>query len=376
MHRSLRYLLPLALAVTAATAHAQIWTLKGANVSVGGTGQFSTILESNPNNTTLPGTTTIISNKTQDTTWSAGLVASMQFHPVTWAGIEVNYGYTHYQERYGFNYSGIAARQQVRVPTDWQEATAGYLVHPKHIPFQPYMVIGGGAIDFNPNAIDGYPGEQNSGTHQWRGAGLLEAGFDIPTRNKHLAFRVAGRSLYYRSPNYNTAAISTRSWRVTSEPTVSAGVRASNSGRKAKRCSKFCCTVFFFAHNNSFATPRPNRGSGDSRFVPEISPGFANDGQASDERASADRLRERLHSAPAFKRKTRQPLGRLRRLRVLCQRRKRSQSRPAFYMPAAMRISASLAARTAPCAHLRRRPQQRGHDERHCYQDLRCCAHA
>jgi len=229
MPRSLRYLLPLALAVTAATAHAQIWTLKGANVSVGGTGQFSTILESNPNNvsSTASGITTTISNQRQDTTWSAGLVASMQFHPVTWAGIEVNYGYTHYQERFSYNQNqnGVISNPQAKVPTDWHEATAGYLIHPKHIPFQPYMVLGGGAIDFNPNAIDVYPGEQNSGTHQWRGAGLLEAGFDIPTRNKHLAFRVAGRSLYYRSPNFSTAAISTRSWRVTSEPTISAVYR-------------------------------------------------------------------------------------------------------------------------------------------------------
>ena len=98
------------------------------------------------------------------------------------------------------------------MPTDQHELTAAYLIHPKHIPFQPFIGIGGGSIDFSPS----------NASNQWRGAGLLESGFDMRTHNPHLSFRIEGRSLYYRSPNFYQPAISTRSWRVTEQPTISA----------------------------------------------------------------------------------------------------------------------------------------------------------
>ncbi|MDE1163177.1 MAG: hypothetical protein PW792_14735 [Acidobacteriaceae bacterium] len=212
------------LALSAGTAHAQWWKLNNGNVAVGGTGQFNTILTDSPRSvaaTTSNNAPVTVLNQRQDTTWSAGFIGSLQFHPVSWAGVEVNYGFTRYQERYSFNYAGTAARQSVAVPVDYHEATAGYLIHPKHIPFQPYVVVGGGAIDFNPHGNAVNAKDVTYGSAQWRGAGLLEAGFDLPTHNKHIGFRISGRSLYYRSPNFQTAAISTRSWRVTTEPAVS-----------------------------------------------------------------------------------------------------------------------------------------------------------
>jgi hypothetical protein len=225
MHCFRRFAPALALVLTGSLAHAQfVNRLKkdDASISVGGTGQFSTVLTSNPTPVAFSNpTATTVQNQRQDTTWSAGLVASMQLHPVSWAGIALNYGYTHYDERYSFTYANSPAiARSVSVPTDWHEATAGYLVHPKHIPFQPYMVIGGGAIDFAPSkGTTQFNGP--AAPNQWRGAGLLEAGFDLPVKGTHFGFRVSGRSLYYRAPNYNTAQISTRSWRVTSEPAVS-----------------------------------------------------------------------------------------------------------------------------------------------------------
>ncbi|MFC6645617.1 hypothetical protein ACFQBQ_08480 [Granulicella cerasi] len=214
------------------TAHAQLYKdLHIGNVAVGGTGVFNTILESNerPYNTTAAGGTTSIYNQRQDTTWSAGFVGSVQMVPKSWLGLQLNYSYTRYQERYsqlsrftptGSTVSNLATRS-VQVPTDAHEATAGYLIHPKHIAFKPYVAIGGGAIDFNPEG--GLTQFQTSTySHQWRGAGYLETGFDIPTHNKHFAFRVSGRSLYYRSPNYGDSSISTRSWRVTTQPAISA----------------------------------------------------------------------------------------------------------------------------------------------------------
>lgn len=215
----------IALVLTGSLAHAQFVNRlhkDDASISVGGTGQFDTVLTSSPNNVAFANPVpTTVTNQRQDTTWSAGLVSSIQLHPVSWAGVAFNYGYTHYTEIYSFNYANTpAVARTLRMPTDAHEATAGYLVHPKHIPFQPYMVIGGGAIDFTPSkGTTQFNGPQ--GTNQWRGAGLLEAGFDLPVRGTHFGFRISGRSLYYRAPNYNVSQISTRSWRVTTEPAVS-----------------------------------------------------------------------------------------------------------------------------------------------------------
>ncbi|MDE1155388.1 MAG: hypothetical protein PW735_06610 [Acidobacteriaceae bacterium] len=202
----------------------QWWKLNHGSISVGGTGQFTSELTSDPQ--TVP---TIYNNsdvaafgQQQKTTWSAGFLTSLQLAPRSWAGFQINYGFSHYQERYAYNLSNVAGSQYYAVPTDWHEATAGYLIHPKHIPFQPYVVIGGGAIGFRPDGNAFNHLDVTYGQPQWRGAGLLEAGFDLPTNNKHIGFRISGRSLYYRAPNFGNSTISTHSWRVTTEPAVSA----------------------------------------------------------------------------------------------------------------------------------------------------------
>lgn len=215
-------ILPFVILMISAAANAQFYKLHGASVSVGATGQFTTPLTTNPETGTYnvpfgtAGVSTYpesISGQAQTTTSSVGVLTSLQFHPVPFAGMELNYSYTNYSEKYFFNYSTTGA-QQIQVPTDAHEATAAYSFHPRHIPFQPFVNVGGGAIDFLPR------GEAYA--NQWRAAGLLEAGFDIPLpRTKRLALRLEGRSLYYRAPNFNQAAVSTHSWRVTEEPSVS-----------------------------------------------------------------------------------------------------------------------------------------------------------
>jgi len=228
MSNTFRRILPiaLALATTSIGAHAQYLKEHGFSISVGGDGQFTRSLTTNPNNGgvyNIPNSanaldTVTVNNQQQFTTDSAGFVTSIQFHPKPWAGLEMNYSFTHYQERFAFNYGSTGsttvtntATQQLIVPTDVHEATAAYQFHPKHIPFQPFVNIGGGALDFSPS----------NESNQWRGAGLLETGFDLPTHNKHIGFRVEGRSLYYRAPNFYQASLSTRSWRATVEPSVS-----------------------------------------------------------------------------------------------------------------------------------------------------------
>ncbi len=190
----------------AGSAHAQFYKLHNADVAVGGTGLFTTPLNSDA--VTASGT------DYQYTTGSAGVIGSLQDHPVSWAGVEVNYGYSRFSERYNYVEPYSTDRFEVGVPTGMHEATGAYMFHLNIFHLQPFVNIGGGGLYFNPVAAPA----------QWRGAGLLEAGFDIPV-NPHFGFRVQGRSLYYRAPNFNTPLISTRSWVVTEEPSLSAYMR-------------------------------------------------------------------------------------------------------------------------------------------------------
>ena len=192
--------------------------LHGGSISAGAVGVFSTELTADPVGGTFPVATAGgpplllgVSNQQQFTTDTVGLDVSFQFHPRPWAGVEVNYGFSRYSELYQFNYSNATTPQTARVLTDAHEATAAYQFHPKHIPLQPFINVGGGAIDFVPTTA----------SNQWRPAGLLEVGIDVPTHMSHVGFRIEGRSLYYRAPNFQSVALSTHAWRATEEPSAS-----------------------------------------------------------------------------------------------------------------------------------------------------------
>ena len=221
MIQLLRRTLPALLVLTAVSAQAQYLKTHGATLSVGGSGQFTTPLETDSgyvsNTYAIPNGIAMdqVYGQQQFTTGSVGFITSLQFHPVSFAGIALNYGFNHYQERYVYDFTDSTTPGQTRITTDVHEFTGGYLLHPKHIPFQPYVEVGGGALDFTPQTA----------SNQIRGAGLLETGFDLAPKGSKIGFRISGRSLYYRAPNFYQPAISTRSWRVTEEPAVSAFYR-------------------------------------------------------------------------------------------------------------------------------------------------------
>ncbi len=186
----------LLLASANLAANAQFYKIHNADVGVNAISPFTrTLTTNNPQNV-------------QGTTDTTGFLFSFKEHPVAWAGVEFNYGYSKYSQRFN------APAGTADVKSYNHEATGAYIFHPHFRKLQPFVAIGGGAIDFYP--------QQNSGPSQWRGTGLLEAGLDLPTHNPHLGFRVQGRSLFYRAPNFNTPAISSASWVATVEP--SAGV--------------------------------------------------------------------------------------------------------------------------------------------------------
>lgn len=195
-----RIAISLALSFTVLPVSAQFYKLHNADVAVGGTGQFTTSI-----------TSQVFLNH-QSTTQSAGFLLSMRDHPVSFAGVELNYQYSSFSERF----YGTNSFQLAKVPIAFHEATAAYLVHPHFRHLQPFVGLGGGATFFVPS--NGIP-------YQLRGTGLAEFGMDLPTSNPHLGFRLQGRALFYRAPNFRNAALASSRWVATEEPSASVYLR-------------------------------------------------------------------------------------------------------------------------------------------------------
>ena len=193
MKVSLSSLAPLcALSLIAGAAHAQFYKIHNGDVGGSAIGQFTTPL------------TTSNQAIQQNTTSSFGGLFTFREHPVPFAGVEFNYAFTEFSETYA------ASNYTARTKTDLHEASAAYLFHPHFRKLQPFIGIGGGGLDFVPT---------QTGSNQWRGAGLVELGFDIPTSNPHWGFKLQGRSLIYRAPNYGQPNLGSKTWVATNEPT-------------------------------------------------------------------------------------------------------------------------------------------------------------
>jgi len=190
-------------AVAATGANAQFYKLHGADIGGGAIGQITTPLPANN-----------FTRVNQTSTDSFGGLFSLRDHPVPWAGLEFNYAFTEYHQYYTDYNSSSAVIGTLSAKNHVHEATAAYMFHPKAhflhpLGVEPFLNLGGGYLDFVP--VDQL-------TNQWRGTGLVELGFDIPTSNPHMGFRVQGRELIYRQPDFNQPNLASRTWVATSEP--------------------------------------------------------------------------------------------------------------------------------------------------------------
>jgi hypothetical protein len=182
-------------------AQAQVYKIHNADVAVGGTGQFTTSITDQTN------------TPHQSTTDSAGFLLSFRDHPVSWAGIELNYQYSSFTEKF----VALNGRPLENVALSMHEATAAYLLHSHRRHLQPFVGVGGGALYFNPSP--------EHVVTQLRGVGLTTIGADMVSPASRLGFRVQARGLFYRAPNFNNPGIATSRWVATSEPSASVFVR-------------------------------------------------------------------------------------------------------------------------------------------------------
>jgi hypothetical protein len=209
---------PVVLMVTAAAAsYGQATAGKGgmfaklgvSDVGVAAAGQFTTSITSQ----TIGGAGEVLPH--QATTDSPGVLFTIRLQPKPWAGLEFNYQYSKFSERF---FRAPRAQGPVYVPnlntpvnvtTSFHEATGAYVFHLKpHKRVSPYVAVGGGYLDFVPTMVD---------KNQWRGSGLVDIGFNMQTDSR-LGFRIGARDLIYRAPNYFDASLSSSRWVSTEEP--------------------------------------------------------------------------------------------------------------------------------------------------------------
>jgi len=207
--RRILFLLSIALLAGACQAQqtfasqaSELANLHDASLSAGAAGLFT---QSITNQTNVPH---------QAETGSVGALVSFRDHPVRLVDVELNYQYSSYTERF----TPLTAGAVLNVPLAFHEFTAGYVfhAHPDRLhPLKPvpFVVIGGGDIFFNPSV------RVNT---QNRPTGLFELGADLHTFNPHLTYRLEGRVLPYRAPNFNLSGYATSAWHATIEPAFSA----------------------------------------------------------------------------------------------------------------------------------------------------------
>jgi hypothetical protein len=217
MKKHLMKILPVVLTVaTAMSAHGQATTagsgpfykFHNADVGVAATGQFTTSITDQ-----MIGTAGNILPH-QATSDSPGVLFTLRDHPISWAGVEFNYQYSKFSERFfrapraqGLVYNPTL-NTPINVTTSFHEATGAYLFHVRLRKLQPYIGIGGGGLDFVPTTVD---------RNQWRLTGLVDLGLDMQTHSR-LGFRIGARDLLYRAPDYYDASLSSSRWVSTEEP--------------------------------------------------------------------------------------------------------------------------------------------------------------
>jgi hypothetical protein len=153
-------------------------------------------------------------NGVQDNpTNSVGALATVRQSFKPWLGYEVNYSYTRFAEVYSVLPFGVQ--------NNVHEVSGAYLLQgPSFLGLQPFGAVGVGALIFLPTTTGGQKYNQ-----QTRVPLLYEFGVNYPLLTSHLGLRLQYRGLVYKTPDFNSAQLTTNATRQTSEPSIGAYLR-------------------------------------------------------------------------------------------------------------------------------------------------------
>ena len=139
---------------------------------------------------------------------SLGGSASFRHSFHWWLGYEGSYQYTRFTD----DYSG----QPFGVQHNVHEFGGSYYVHGiTALGIEPFAIAGVSAVVFSPSLNGG----QNV-SWQARPGVNFGAGINYPLLTSHIGLRFEYRGVYYKTPDFGQAALTTNTYRVTSEPMV------------------------------------------------------------------------------------------------------------------------------------------------------------
>jgi opacity protein-like surface antigen len=146
-------------------------------------------------------------------TETGGLLIGYRYNITRWLAAEANYGYDRNTQSYIGSTSG-------RVQSNIHQITGSAVVRlPRFARVQPYALVGGGGLLFDPTNNAG--GTFAGATSEAKGAFLYGGGADYAF-TRHLSLRAEFRGFVYKAPNFNLASLKTDTWTHIAQP--SAGI--------------------------------------------------------------------------------------------------------------------------------------------------------
>jgi outer membrane autotransporter protein len=153
-------------------------------------------------------------------TGAGGVLGTYRYHLNHWASVEAAYGFSLNTEKYDF-----LSSNPFRIQTDVHQFTGSLVMNLPthgHSRINPYFLIGGGALLFNPN------GNQfnslSNAQSQTRGTFVYGIGVNYAIR-KGVALRAEYRGLLYGTPDFGFGALATNAVTHTAEPSIGISFR-------------------------------------------------------------------------------------------------------------------------------------------------------
>ena len=148
-------------------------------------------------------------------TESGGFLGTYRYHLNRWVSAEAAYGYDRNTQKYSF-----LSAEPFRLQSGIHQFTGSLVLNlptRTHSRFNPYAIIGGGALLFDPtsNQVNTLAGAQT----QAKGTFVYGAGLNYAIR-KGIALRAEYRGLVYGTPDFGFGAFNTNAITHTAEPSI------------------------------------------------------------------------------------------------------------------------------------------------------------
>ena len=154
----------------------------------------------------------------QWTNTAPGVLISFGRRSAPWLDFDINYQFSRFTESYAApNQAALAT-----IPVNFHEISAEYLHTWWDDPLsthrvRPFAGLGGGALLFTST--------NSTSPTQTRPAGIVDLGVDIPLPGERFSLRIKSHTLIYKAPDFNSSALSSNRWVVSTEPALGLNVR-------------------------------------------------------------------------------------------------------------------------------------------------------